>query len=367
DAVYLNDLYRARAERAGVVYVDIWDGFVDESGKYSNFGPDYEGQMRRLRSSDGIFFTKSGAVKLAHYVEREIRRYMNSRVTPVALPAGPLAPAAPDGKPAARPIAGPVIPLTVTPGNSEELLGSAGNSSAHGDAIATRVLVKGEPVAAPRGRADDFTLQRGNDDSLADPVAPVPAGALASPPAEPPRTEPAPAPQKTTSAPKSSGTGKTTQNTLNTLNTQNTESTHYTQNTGSRPKPPRDDVPRPPREIPFGGGWFRWASARQHGRSHQEFVDGMRGLAGLAYRPDHPRMAAPHIACGEHLWQRSLIRVSVCRYVAALIEGYVQCFEHPLVNRMNEAHGKQNQIGVDLEFRVAHGFELRIHTRAMKL
>ena len=54
DAVYLNDLYRARAERAGIVYIDIWDGFVDEAGKYSNFGPDYEGQMRRLRSADGV-------------------------------------------------------------------------------------------------------------------------------------------------------------------------------------------------------------------------------------------------------------------------------------------------------------------------
>ena len=89
DAVYLNDLYRARAERAGVVYIDIWDGFVDEAGKYSNFGPDYEGQMRRLRSSDGVFFTKSGALKLAHYVEREIRRQMNSRVAPIAIPSGP--------------------------------------------------------------------------------------------------------------------------------------------------------------------------------------------------------------------------------------------------------------------------------------
>ena len=98
DAVYLNDLYRARAERAGIVYIDIWDGFVDESGKYSNFGPDYEGQMRRLRSADGVFFTKAGALKLAHYVEREIRRHMNSRVTPVALPTGPLAPATPDGR-----------------------------------------------------------------------------------------------------------------------------------------------------------------------------------------------------------------------------------------------------------------------------
>src|SRR6185437_6504476 len=82
DAVYLNDLYRARAERAGAVYIDVWDGFVDETGKFSNFGPDYEGQMRRLRSSDGVFFTKSGALKLAHYVEREIRRYMSSRATP---------------------------------------------------------------------------------------------------------------------------------------------------------------------------------------------------------------------------------------------------------------------------------------------
>ena len=79
DAVYLNDLYRARAERAGVVYIDVWDGFVDEAGKYTTFGPDYEGQMRRLRSGDGIYFTKSGARKLAHYVEREIRRYMSNR------------------------------------------------------------------------------------------------------------------------------------------------------------------------------------------------------------------------------------------------------------------------------------------------
>ena len=139
--------------------------------------------MRRLRSNDGVFFTKSGALKLAHYVEREIRRYMNSRVTPVALPSGPVTPVTPDDKPAARPVAGPVVPLTVTPGNSEELLGGAGNSSPHGDAIATRVLVKGEAVTAPPGRADDFALQRGGDANVP-PVATAPAGALASAPAD---------------------------------------------------------------------------------------------------------------------------------------------------------------------------------------
>src|SRR5262249_30468548 len=50
DSSYLNELYRSRAEKAGIVYVDIWDGFVDEAGRYSPQGPDYEGQIRRLRS-----------------------------------------------------------------------------------------------------------------------------------------------------------------------------------------------------------------------------------------------------------------------------------------------------------------------------
>src|SRR4029077_12483144 len=71
DASYLNELYRGRAEKAGIVYVDVWDGFVDEQGRYSPQGPDFEGQIRRLRSADGIYFTKAGARKLAHYVERE--------------------------------------------------------------------------------------------------------------------------------------------------------------------------------------------------------------------------------------------------------------------------------------------------------
>ena len=111
DAAYLNELYRARAERAGITYIDVWDGFVDEAGKYSNYGPDYEGQVRRLRSSDGVFFTKAGAIKLARYVEHSLGRYMSNRV-PVALPSGPVEPAPSEAKPAERPLMGPVVPLT---------------------------------------------------------------------------------------------------------------------------------------------------------------------------------------------------------------------------------------------------------------
>src|SRR5262249_15123167 len=86
DSAYLNELYRSRAEKAGIVYVDIWDGFVDEAGRYSPQGPDYEGQIRRLRTGDGVYFTKFGARKLAHYVEREVERSIASRGAPVALP-----------------------------------------------------------------------------------------------------------------------------------------------------------------------------------------------------------------------------------------------------------------------------------------
>src|SRR5450830_805592 len=256
DAVYLNDLYRARAERAGAIYIDVWDGFVDEAGKYSNFGPDYEGQMRRLRLSDGVYFTKYGARKLAHYVERELRRHINNRALQVSLPSGPVAPVPVDGKSVARPLAGPVVPLTGTSGNSEELLVGAGGGSAHGDAIATKVLVKGEPVAAPPGRADDFAWPRGGDANAAQPVAAAPpaaaqakgvppaaAGASASVPAEPP----APA-EKNKEEPRSGNAEKTTQKTV--AKPKRPEET--------RPRSPRDNVLRPPRPIGPSGGPFGW-------------------------------------------------------------------------------------------------------------
>src|SRR5262245_32759781 len=173
DVAYLNDLYRARAERAGITYVDVWDGFVDESGKYSNYGPDYEGQVRRLRSSDGVFFTKSGAIKLARYVEHELRRYMSNRV-PVALPSGPAETAPSAAKPAERPLQGPVVPLTggAPSKDSDELLGGPGSSAIHGDATAVKVLAKGETIAPTPGRADNFAWPNGSAAKQATGAAP---------------------------------------------------------------------------------------------------------------------------------------------------------------------------------------------------
>jgi hypothetical protein len=167
EAQYLNELYRAAAEKAGIIYVDVWEGFVDESGKYNNSGPDVDGQTRRLRSNDGVYFTKYGARKLAHFVEREIQRVMTARATPVALPVD-TQPAAPrPNSVVARPVVGAVLPLTagIAPA-SDELLGGNSMRPAASDPIASRVLVKGEPVSPLKGRADDFVWKQGSGAAL---------------------------------------------------------------------------------------------------------------------------------------------------------------------------------------------------------
>jgi hypothetical protein len=165
DIPFLNDLYRSRADKAGIIYIDVWDGFVDEDGRYAQSGPDVEGQTRRLRASDGVYFTQAGARKLAHYVEREVQRWLSARAAPVALaiPEEPKVEApAPAGRSGARarPLSGPTVPLIAERGSeSDELLGGNARQPA-ADAMVTKVLVKGEPVRAPAGRADDFAWPR---------------------------------------------------------------------------------------------------------------------------------------------------------------------------------------------------------------
>jgi hypothetical protein len=186
DMAYLDEIYRERAEKAGIIYVDIWDGFVDDQGRYTVQGPDFEGQTRRLRTADGVHFTKAGAVKLASYVDQELRRVMSSHVTPVALP-GPES--APKSAPVVgtHPDIGPVVPLAATAsGEAGDLLGASRPTQATAsDPVAARVLSRGDAIPALPGRADDFSWpRRGADANAATPeIAPQPAPAPSTPPA----------------------------------------------------------------------------------------------------------------------------------------------------------------------------------------
>jgi hypothetical protein len=162
DMLFLDSLYRDAAGKAGITYVDVWDGFVDEAGRFLQQGPDFEGQIRRLRAYDGVYFTKPGARKLAHYVEREITRLLAARSAPITLPTEPATPDANalPGQPAPRPLAGPILPLVASSVGTDQLLGGSGSRPAAVDALAARTLVKGEPLAPPAGRADDFVWPR---------------------------------------------------------------------------------------------------------------------------------------------------------------------------------------------------------------
>jgi hypothetical protein len=210
DMLFLDSLYREAAAKAGITYVDIWDGFVDERGLLLQKGPDFEGQIRQLRSYDGVYFTKPGARKLAHYVEREITRLLANRAAPITLPNEPATPEANavPGQPAPRPLAGPIMPLVAASVSSDQLLGGPGTRPASVDALAARTLVKGEPLSPPAGRADDFAWPRrevgrepAKEPAKGDvPVANATPGAPAAPGAVPaPGTPGAPAalaPQK---------------------------------------------------------------------------------------------------------------------------------------------------------------------------
>ena len=193
DMSYLDELYRARAERAGIVYVDIWDGFVDDQGRYTLQGPDFEGQIRRLRSADGVHFTKAGAVKLASYVDRELRRAMSAHIAPVALPVPETTPnAATTGT---RPDVGPVLPLTAGAAGGGDLVGGDRATQALSDPTAVRVLTRGDPLPAASGRADDFSWPRpgsaaaATPDVLPEPAALSPAGPAKKGDAKKPATD----------------------------------------------------------------------------------------------------------------------------------------------------------------------------------
>jgi len=153
-----NDFYREQAEKAGAAYVDIWEAFEDDHGQYDPFGPDVNGQTVRIRTADGVNFTKAGARKLAHFVEAEIRRNLDAAhpqvdpavvTVPAETPAGSAALPAPAATvaPAApvKPVAGPVLPLT-------------GPVSTPGAQLATRVKVKateGDPALVKGVPADE--------------------------------------------------------------------------------------------------------------------------------------------------------------------------------------------------------------------
>jgi len=172
DMAQLNLLFKIRADAVGAQFIDVWDGFADENGKFISRGPDVEGQKRTLRLNDGINFSKAGKRKLAFFVERDIRQGSGLGLPmSSATPTNPNAATeiGPDGK--ERQV-GPVVSLT-DPDPGAASAGLAGDAAQAGpgpaaDSLHYKLTVRGQAPAARPGRVDDFAWKpRVEEDSAA--------------------------------------------------------------------------------------------------------------------------------------------------------------------------------------------------------
>ena len=142
DFSYLNDFYKEKVETADGIFVDIWEAFLSEEGKYTSYGADVDGQRQRLRTSDGLYFTWPGYRKVAFFVQQRLARILGE---------------------------GPALELAFPGGDSNVVLltgGASREETLAGEEIAPaiptegslqhRLIVEGRALPRVEGRVDDF-------------------------------------------------------------------------------------------------------------------------------------------------------------------------------------------------------------------
>ncbi len=86
DVQMINEIVRERAYVNGQKFIDVFPQFADENGAFNAYGPEVDGKIRLLREADGIHFTQVGNRKLAHFVERDLRRDITQARSDRAVP-----------------------------------------------------------------------------------------------------------------------------------------------------------------------------------------------------------------------------------------------------------------------------------------
>ena len=207
----INGIVREQIETKGVPFVDTWEGFVDEEGKFVAVGPDVGGQSVQLRTSDGLNFTKAGRRKLAFFLEQPLSDLLGGSVPAVAAldpAAAGVLPPGPGGPAEQIPEISPMVPIDAL-ATGDALSAAPIPAAAAAPAaeptpepavvatISKRLSGDGE-ASAPAGRADNFAWPAPRLQLPPPPAAPPPgAPAVASapimiPPAAPPGPGPAP-------------------------------------------------------------------------------------------------------------------------------------------------------------------------------
>lgn len=155
----ISNIQRLASFSGGAEFLDIYERFLGEDGKYSSYGPDVSGQNARMRKDDGIHFSSAGSDKLAFYLSQTIRTFYRAGGLAIAV-ADPLL--GTDAAAMLRPpfqglgqtrlleVAGAVVPLSRVPARAGDLLTAVGQPS-----TAAPFSLE-DLVAAPIGRVDAF-------------------------------------------------------------------------------------------------------------------------------------------------------------------------------------------------------------------
>ncbi len=71
----ISSLQRLASVSGGAEFVDIYERFTGQDGRFSASGPDLNGQIVVMRKSDGIHFSSAGSDKLVFFIRQALRRY----------------------------------------------------------------------------------------------------------------------------------------------------------------------------------------------------------------------------------------------------------------------------------------------------
>jgi uncharacterized protein len=155
----ISAIQRLASFSGGAEFLDIYERFIGEDGKYSSQGPDLNGQIVRMRKDDGIHFSNAGSDKLAFYLSQTIKTFYNGGGLSIEV-ADPLLgtdaqamvrlPFQGLGQIRMLEVAGAVISLSNQPTRAGDLL-TAGTTVAASPAFDLEEL-----MTAPVGRADAF-------------------------------------------------------------------------------------------------------------------------------------------------------------------------------------------------------------------
>jgi hypothetical protein len=172
------ELQRSRVEAKGLHFIDIRAALLGADGRYTDTGPDDTGEVRKLRSRDGVTFFKQGNNRMAQLVMEAIA------AAPPAAEATAESPAASADAPRPKLVIPEVVvpvfgqyavdgsALLVTPTQIAAALVSATTASfqvvsgsfadilalAPPGSAAARLFTEGTVAQVPAGRIDDYAV-----------------------------------------------------------------------------------------------------------------------------------------------------------------------------------------------------------------